>query len=197
MTMNDLFGALGAIIALAGILFTIWQFLGPKLALSFSSKGTRTTFGTEDGYTWHLEVRNLGKLRPANNVRAVVKKISHGPVNGSLKIKWTHPMQIKWSYDGDRTSPRTLRRGGCEIANIGFIVRKNGYFQLDVCQDPWPPIFPGLLNANEQMCIEVIAEADNARSKPFWIKAICYGGWSENADEMAEHIVIEQATSCG
>lgn len=128
MTMNDFFGTLSVIVALGGILFTIWQFLGPKLALSFSSIGTLTSFGTEVGYVWHLELRNRGKLRPAKNVRAVVRKISHGPANGPLKIKWTHPMQIKWSYDGDRSSSRTVRRGSCEIANIGFIIKKMGIF---------------------------------------------------------------------
>jgi hypothetical protein len=190
---------------IAGLIWTIgWAIRGPRLRLSLlDSRGYRTRFGDSPDappvYFYHLRVSNKRKWL-ANNTRVKLIRVTkerkpHG--NGEQRA----PVYFMWAAKPS-PKPYLLDVLGFdeEACNLGFIIQKEGKFQLDVI-DParagqnfkWPPHFDGFLSAGEEMQLELVTVAENARSNTLRLRISWDSQWCEEASEMQKHLVITTA----
>ena len=178
--------AIGIVVAIAALGWKIATFLikNPKLRLTLlDPRSQLTRFGeTRDApltHFYHLNVKNT-RNSIANNVRIKLSSVTR---------EATRSEQRSWVFFiwAARPQPNiySLDISGLDeqVCNLGYIIQGQDFF-LDVC-DParagenykWPAHFDGYIRAGETVYLDLVAVANNAKSKPLTVKISWDGQW--------------------
>jgi hypothetical protein len=158
-----------------------------------SARGTTLRFGDSadapPAHFYYVRARNL-TTRP-QGIRIVITRIRTFAVDDTILDDYRTRMQIKWRSRPDRCVARTVEGRGEAVANLGFIVKDHGFFQLDICADPWPEGFPAPIDARKRMHIDLVAEINGAdESAEAAIEVAWDGVWRDDAGEMEKHLTV-------
>lgn len=194
----QLFVALGtiavAILAIWGDRIRYTLGLRPKLELKLIDPESEliNISVSADGATtparyYHLKVTNKNRWSNATNVRVVITGIAIPAADGSYKSQpLIGPLQLMWRFSKFRPSLYSIV-GPDEICDLGYLKKGERFILTPYI---YPNNFPGALEANQRMLIEVKAIADNAESQSICIEIFWDGIWSDDTQNMAEHLVV-------
>ncbi len=178
-----------AVVALWGhIIKDRW--LGPKLNIALkNSKGQKSEFndGVISRY-FHLRVFNERRAAPAHNVRVVIKDIFSPKADGTMYIlPLSGPIQLSWQYQGSNPQFQTI--GAESTCDLGYL-RQNEPFKLSALYQHVS--FDGTVKAGERIIVDLVALSDEAESNVLKIEISWDGLWSDDSDEMINHLVVKQ-----
>lgn len=196
----QLFVALGtiavAILAIWGDRIRYTLGLGPKLDLTLIDPeseliniSTSVDGATTPARYYHLKVTNKNRWSKATNVRVVITGIAIPAADGSyISQPLIGPLQLMWRFSNFRPSLYGIV-GPDEICDLGYLKKGERFILTPYI---YPNNFPGALEANQKMLIEVKAIADNAESQSICIEIFWDGNWSDDTQKMAEHLVLRE-----
>lgn len=193
--------AAGTISAVVVALFGGWfraRLAPPKLALQLENpRGVRTPIilaapdmaPRESVSRWyHVRVSNARRWSPASQVQVFLLRLEERDASGAYSTKWAGEIPIKWRN-----------------AEISPVVRTIGYAaECDLCnvvKDKWmelqPLIAPLSLSARRrepcQLRVMLQARSLETDSDPLAIEIAWDGGWAEDTEDMARHMVVKVA----
>ena len=168
--------------------------LGPRLNLVLHDpSGELISMPEGDGSVtparyYHVRVSNSHRWIQATNVRVVVVGLARPAADGSLTAEpLIGPLQLMWRFSSYHATFSIV--GPDDICDLGYL--KHGeHFRLTPYVSPTN--FPGSLNANERMQVELRAVADNAESQSICIEVSWDGKWIEDTIEMGRHLVVKE-----
>ncbi len=164
------------------------RFFGPKLEINLlDNKGTLTyiTDGTP-GRFYKVNVSNSRKWSPAKNVRVILKNILKPAADGTLAPQvLSGPLQLHWMH----LLPQYRTIGPDEICTYANLVKGKNFLLSPYIV---PNNFVGFITSNQKMLIEVQAVADNSESKPLFIDISWDGQWSDDTNQMQQHLVVKE-----
>jgi hypothetical protein len=185
-----------AILAIWGDKIKLAFGLGPKMTLNLiDPEGEMINISTStDGSTtparyYHLKVANKNRWSQATNVRVVITGMYRLAADGKyVNQPLIGPLQLMWRFSA--IHPALYSTVGPEdICDLGYL-KKGDRFILT--PNFFPNNFPGGLEANQKMLIQVKALSDNAESKPICIEISWDGNWSDDTEKMKEHLVVTE-----
>ncbi|TSA52523.1 MAG: hypothetical protein D4R45_06930 [Planctomycetaceae bacterium] len=176
-----------AIIALWGHIIK-GRWLGPKLKIALKDpKGNKSKFsdGVNSRY-FHLRVFNERHAAPAHNVRVVIKNIYRPKADGIMCISpLAGRIQLAWQYQGSNPQFQTI--GSESSCDLGYL-RQNEEFKLSTLYQSIS--FNGTVKAGEKIIVEFLALSDETESNVLKIEISWDGSWSDDSEEMANHLVL-------
>ncbi len=160
-----------------------------------SPRGTTLPFGdgpdAPPAHFYYVCLRNVRGRRI--RARTLLRRIRIFSLDGTLLDDYASGLQLKWRSRQERCVARWIDPGGDAIANLGFIIRTHGFFQVDVCADPWPDGFPGGLNARQRMRVDLLADVDDSDEQDHLSIDITWDGeWRDDAVDMEQHLLVRQ-----
>jgi hypothetical protein len=167
------------------------------LALA-SRRGKKLTFGDSidapPAYFYYVKTSNYRRAR-LRKVRVMLGRVRILDADDSVLEDYEGGLQLKWQVGADRCAPKDIAAGESAAANLGFIVKDHGCFQLDVCAEPWPAGFPGRLEPPRRMRVDLAVDVSGARVLAGASFEIAWDGtWSDDAAQMDKHLVITSVT---
>jgi len=189
-------GTIGAVfVALWGGRISHAIGLGPKLNLALvDSQGEliTPTGDTNPLRYYHLRVFNTHKWSPANNVRVMITGLLTPAADGTLvRHKMVGPLQLMWRFSN--IHPQYAVVGPDDYADLGHISSGKKFVLTPFV---YPNNFPGSLQAEQKMVVEIKAFADNVESPSLCLEISWDGIFTEDTLQMATHLVIKEI-NCG
>lgn len=165
---------------------------GPKLrVLPHNPLGELTTLadGTPVRY-YHLTVTNDRKWSTAHNVRVLLTNIFQPAADGSwVDRSFGGPLQLTWQSPELHEQYPSI--GPDYVSDLGCIVKGR---QFGLTPYVIPNDFNGFVGPNQSIRVKVVAVADNGKSEPALIEIAWNGNWSDEAEEMGHHLIVEKVT---
>ncbi len=165
---------------------------GPKLKICLHNPlGELTTLadGTPVRY-YRVKVTNGRKWSPAHNVRVLLTNILQPAADGSwVDRSLSAPWQLTWQFPEIHTRYPFI--GPDKVSDLGRIAKGQRF-----CLTPYviSNDFRGFVGPHQCIRVKVIAVADNGKSEPALIEVTWNGNWSDEAEEMSRHLVVEKIT---
>jgi hypothetical protein len=159
-----------------------------------SPRGKKLKFGDSadapDSYFYYVRSSNYRRAR-LRKVRVLIGRVRVFDSDGTVLEDYEGPMPLKWQAVADRCAPRDIGPREDASANLGFIIKDRGGFQLDVCAEPWPRGFPGRLDPHRRMRVDLAAEVSETTVLAGLSLEIAWDGvWSDDAAQMEKHLVV-------
>jgi len=185
--------AIGVFVSSIIAISAIWgeliraSFAGPKLILSlYSAEGELTKFtGGSDVRYYHLKVENKRGGAIARNTRVQVISIQRETSGGWQEKQIIYGVQLPWVFS-DSQQKNIGPEAKCDLVSIvdkgDFSI---SYYMRPNNVDPF-------LRAAQTVRIEVVAVAENAKSKVLTLDISWDGQWSRYDREMKEHLKIRE-----
>src|SRR5262245_37186897 len=130
-----------------------------------SQRGRTLSFGSSaDAPPAHFYYVRAANLRASRiyKVRVLLTRIRIFDNDGGILEDYSTTMQLKWQFATNRCAAKNVNAREEAVANVGFIIKNHGFFQLDICVDPWPPGFPARLDPHKRMRIDLAPEVGGA-----------------------------------
>lgn len=169
------------------------RLLGPKLLIALKyKKGAVSMFS--DGIVsryYHLRVWNERRASPAHNVRVVIKSLYRPKADGIMsQTTLSGPLQLAWQFQGSNPQFQTI--GAESTCDLGYL-RKGEHFQLsalfrNISFDP-------TVKEGQKLIVGLIALSDEGESNELKLEIAWDGIWSDDSDEIVNHLVIKQLTT--
>ncbi len=165
---------------------------GPKLKVCLHNPlGELTTLadGTPVRH-YRVKVTNDRTWSPAHNVRVLLTNILQRAADGSwVDRSLSRPLQLTWQFPEIHARYPVI--GPDKVSDLGRIAkgRRFGLTPYVIPHD-----FRGLVGPHQCIRVKVIAAADNGTSEPALIEITWNGNWSDEAEEMHRHLVVEEVT---
>ena len=177
-----------AIIALWGHIIK-GRWLGPKIKIALKNpKGNISEFS--DGiisWYFHLRVFNERHAAPAHNVRVVINNIYRPKADGTMCLSpLAGRIQLAWQFQGHNPQFQTI--GADSSCDFGYL-RKNEPFKLSTLYQSIS--FNGTVKAGEKIIVDLLALSDETESNVLKIEISWDGTWSDDAEEMVNHLVLK------
>jgi hypothetical protein len=160
-----------------------------------SQRGRKLPFGDSldapPSFFYYVKATNL---RPARiyRTRVMLTRVRILDDDGSLRDDFQTTTQLKWQVANRRCDGRDINTREDAQANIGFIIKDHGFFQLDICADPWPAGFPARLDAHRRMRIDLLPEVSGAPALAGLSLDLAWDGvWHDDPVEMEKHLVVK------
>ena len=163
-----------------------------------SQRGRRLLFGDSldapPAFFYYVKATNLRPVR-SYKARVLLTRIRVFDEDGGLREDFQTAMQIKWQVATARCNGRDINTQEDAQANIGFIIKDRGFFQLDICADPWPAGFPARLDPRRRMRVDLATEVAGTLVLAGLSLDIAWDGiWHDDAAEMEKHLVVREVT---
>ena len=196
--------AVGTVGAVVVALFGSWlraHLAPPKLVLGLKDvRGSKTPFrnrNESDGGDWttesrwyHLLVENRRHWSPVHGVRVFLLRMEEPDAAGQDRIKWLGSIPMKWRHQ--EVHPFELTIGASADCDL-FSVVKEKWIELQ------PLIAPNSLevrrNSECRFTVTLQARGVEADSDFLRVRIIWNGKWSDDTEEMGQHLVIEEIRS--
>jgi hypothetical protein len=164
-----------------------------------SQRGRRVPFGSSPdappAYFYYVRASNCRTVR-LRQTRVILTRVRIFDATGSPVDDYNEKLQLKWQTATNRCSPRDIAPREDLIANLGFVIKTYGYFQLDVCADPWPQGFPGKVDRGQRMRVDLMAELAGVPVLAGLSLDITWDGtWSDDTAQMEAHLVVKNVSS--
>jgi hypothetical protein len=160
-----------------------------------SQRGRTLPFGrSPDAPPAHFYYVKASNLRTARiyKTRVLLTRIRIFDDDGGILEDYSTKMQLKWQFATDRCAAKDINAREDAVANVGFVIKDHGFFQLDICADPWPPGFPARLDPRRRMRVDLAPEVAGAPALAGVSLDIAWdGNWSDDAAQMERHLVIK------
>jgi hypothetical protein len=160
-----------------------------------SARARTLRFGSSaDAPPAHFYYVKVTNLRPARiaRVRVLLTRIRIFDADDAIVQDYPTKMQLKWQFGVNRCTGIDINAREEAVANVGFIIKDRGFFQLDICEDPWPPAFPARLDPRQRMRIDLAPEVSGAAALVGVSLDLAWDGiWSEDAKDMEAHLVVK------
>ena len=157
--------------AIWGDWFRAW-IAGPRLALSLKDGRGFLTPRTNGTITWnaafyHVIVTNRRIWSPAKSVRVMITAVAKRRPDGTYVRENVLPLQLTWIYSelSDERKPTITTPGYCDF---GFLDGHEYRFVLATYGRPLN--YSGFIGRKDSMRVEIIAEAENGKSKALVIE---------------------------
>jgi hypothetical protein len=162
-----------------------------------SQRGRTLPFGSSadapPAYFYYVKASNLRAAR-IYKVRVLLTRIRIFDDDGGVLEDYPTKMQLKWQFATNRCAGKDIDAREDAVANIGFLIKNHGFFQLDICADPWPPGFPARLDPRQRMRVDLVPEVAGAPALAGLSLDIAWDGtWSDDAKQMEQHLVVKTA----
>ncbi len=195
-TISIAVGAIGTIAVAALAIWGSWiryYFMRPKLVFSLpDSKGDLNKRNDNKMVRYyHVKLSNKRSWSPAERVRVMLTSISRVGADHKTyyRVPLMVPMQLTWSFS--MINELLPNIGPERYADIGYLVENDAAFLISLYVTPGN--FEGYVRANDSICIELIAMADNLPvSAPYRLEISWDGQWSTDNDKMQSHLVIKE-----
>lgn len=199
-TLASVFTAIGTV---AVAVLAIWgdqvkdYFLGPRLTLSLVSESgdlTKRASGASV-YYYHLRVTNGKRRLPARGVRVVVQGISkRAPSGAFVQQPLVYPLQLVWTPMEPGEVERTIVQNS--TCDFGFLDETSNEQAFRPAVLLLPNNFRGYVKTDQCVRFEVVATGQNVFSlKPTVFEVSWDGRWTQNQEEMKQHLVIRAVSS--
>lgn len=166
---------------------------GPKLQLTLHDpEGEPLTIsdGTPARF-YHVKVINKRRWSPAKNVRVLLVKLNKPAADGSFPAAaLSGPLQLTWQHPQFHPVFPTI--GPDDVCDLGNLQQGRGFVLAPYVT---PNNFQGFLRSPGKLRAELIAVADNAESAPLLVEIAWDGQWSDDTNEMKNHLVVKQISS--
>ncbi|MEQ9640614.1 MAG: hypothetical protein RIM84_11380 [Alphaproteobacteria bacterium] len=192
--------AFGTISAVVVALFGNWfraSLAPPKLNLALKSeRGDKTpaTIKSPDGSAstligrwYHLEVSNHRRWSPATQVQVFLLRVEERDATGEHKVTWVGEVPLRWKYQGMNPLLRTIGHSvDCDLCSVV----KDKWVSLEVLISPsaLETVRPGATD----IIVTVQARSIEVDSQMLRIRIAWDGKWSDDADDMAQHMVVRE-----
>ncbi len=193
--------AVGTIGAVVVALFGNWlraHLTPPKLTLRLKDeRGTKTPVtitapsdGSQrqtEGRWYHATVENRRRWSPAHGVQVFLLRLEEPDAAGEDQVTWVGSIPLRWRHQ--EIHPLALLIGPSEECDLCSVIR-----------DKWvelhPLIVPHALNHRRggkcQLIVILQARSVEADFNLLRVRIAWDGVWSDDADEMAHHMVVRQ-----
>ena len=192
------FTALGTIIV---AILAIWGesirsiFVGPKLSLvPHNLRGSIVPItGGPQSVFYHLKVINERSSIRATNCRVLLKKLWWRAPNGEFQeINLTVPLTYVWAPSEITPPYVTLVKE--HILDFGIVVEGENFFRPVLLS--YTNNFQGFVRANDVLRFGLEIVSDNFVSPHLQVFEVAWNGeWSDNLDEMAHNLQIQEVTN--
>jgi hypothetical protein len=174
----------------------------PEIVISLSlvsQQGRARPFGNSadapPAYFYYVKANNL-RTAAIYKTRIVVTRIRLFDGDGGVLEDYPARMQLKWQFATNRCSPKDVNAREEAVANLGFVIKNHGFFQLDICADPWPPGFPARLDPRRRMRVDLMPEVAGALTLAGMSLEIAWDGtWNDDAAQMEGNLVIKRVSN--
>ena len=176
-----------AVIALWGHIIR-GRWLGPRLKIALKDpKGNKSKFtdGVMSRY-YHLRVFNERRVAPAHNVRVVIQNIYRPKADGTMCLSpLSGQIQLAWQYQASNPQFQTIgAESSCDLGHL----RQNESFKLSALYKSIS--FDDTVKAGEKIVLDLLALSNETESDIFRIEISWDGQWSDDSDEMVNHLVL-------
>ncbi len=178
-----------AVAAIWGDPIRAWL-VGPKLSLCLrDSRGERIDLtGGRPARYYHLAVANSRRSAIAHNVRVVLVAVSRPAADGEIASEpLSGPVQLTWQHG--HALPQFATIGPPANADLGFVVRADVF---TLCPLFKPNNLDITLRGGDRMVVDALAVSDETESPLLRLEIAWDGSWSEDAAQMARHLVIKE-----
>jgi hypothetical protein len=167
------------------------------LTLSLVSESGDLTTRANGGrvYYYHLRVTNGKRRLPARGVRVVVQGISkRAPSGAFVQQPLVYPLQLVWTPMEPGEIERTIVQNS--ICDFGFLDETGNEQAFRPAVPLVPNNFRGNVKIDQCVRFEVVATGQNVFSlKPTVFEVSWDGRWTQNQEEMKQHLVIRTVSS--
>ena len=191
--------AVGTISAVLVALFGGWlrgRLAPPRLMLKLeNADGVKTPVSLKapDGSTretmgrwYHVRVSNERRWSPATQVQVFLLRVEEPDAAGEFKVTWLGEIPIRWRDQEIKPLVRTI--GHADDCDLCSVVEEK-WLELH------PLVIPHALDARRRTSCRLIvtlqARGVEADSNLLRVEIAWDGKWSEDADEMAHHMVVK------
>jgi hypothetical protein len=147
------------------------------------------------GIYYHLVVENHGR-GTARDVRVICQSISKKKSDGSFELQHMEASErLMWRFSQTFGITRDIPSGYFgklgEVCDFGVV--NEGGSRFSITQYAATASFPGYLEANQSMRVNLFVGAQNVTSKiPYCLDVSWDGMWTSDLTEMAKHLVLTE-----
>ena len=191
-------GSIAAAATFCAVFAALWgerlrqRWSKPKLKLSLLStlgELNETAQGVQGRY-YGLALRNEKLSSPATNTRVNLLDIQVQGADAKWRsLPFTKPVQVSWRWP--QRTPPLITVGAEEVASFLFLMRPDAFLQLQL---PWcPNNLDRRIPPDQPTRLVFQAVSDTAVSNVLTVDVKWDGEWSEEASQMAQHLVVQIA----
>jgi hypothetical protein len=162
---------------------------GSKTPVTITDPEKGTKRETE-GRWYHIEVSNKSRWSPAREVQVFLLRVEEPDAAGQDRITWLGDVPMRWRHQEIR--PVALTIGPTTDCDLCSVVQEK-WVEL------WPLIIPHSLNARRRepckFSVTLQARGIESDSNLLRVQIAWDGEWSDDADEMARHMVVREVDS--